>query len=158
MRQEQSEDRPVAGTEGPLRILVRYHAEIPSLEKRENGDWIDLYAAEDVELKQGEWKAVSLGVSMKLPEGYEAHVLPRSSTFRRWGVLQVNAMGIIDESYCGDGDIWYFQALAVRDTVIRKGDRICQFRILRKMPPVVFERTDALTGPDRGGLGSTGDR
>ena len=139
-------------------LYVRYHADIPPIEKRENGDWIDLYAAEDAEMKCGEFKALSLGVSMKLPEGYEAHVAPRSSTFRRWGVLQVNSPGIIDESYCGDGDIWYFQALAMRDTVIRRGDRICQFRIVEKMPPVRIETAERLTGPDRGGLGSTGDR
>ena len=144
--------------ESPKSILIRYHADIPKIGKTENGDWIDLYAAEDTHLEKGEWKLISLGVSMKLPAGYEAHVVPRSSTFRRWGVVQANSIGIIDESYCGDGDIWYFQALAVRDTQIRKGDRICQFRIQQKMPPVVFERTDALTGPDRGGLGSTGDR
>ena len=144
--------------ESPKPILIRYHADIPKIGKTENGDWIDLYAAEDVRLLRGEWKAISLGVSMKLPEGFEAHVVPRSSTFRRWGVLQVNSVGIIDESYCGDGDIWYFQALACRDTEIRRGDRICQFRIVEKMPPVVFEEREALTDPDRGGLGSTGDR
>ncbi len=140
------------------RILIRYHADIPEIRKTEIGDWIDLYAAEDVHLEKGEWKAVSLGVSMKLPEGCEAHVVPRSSTFRRWGVIQVNSVGIIDESYCGDGDVWYFQALALRDTDIRKGDRICQFRIFEKMPPVALEERETLTDPDRGGLGSTGDR
>ncbi len=139
-------------------ILIRYHADIPEIKKTENGDWIDLYAAEDVTLKQGEWKVISLGVSMQLPPGYEAHMVPRSSTFKRWGVLQVNGIGIIDESYCGDGDVWAFQALAVRDTQIRKGDRICQFRIVKKMPPVQLTRTQRLEGPDRGGLGSTGDR
>ncbi len=144
--------------ENELRILIRYHAPIPKVRKIALGDWIDLYAAEDVHLEKGEWKAVSLGVSMKLPAGFEAHVVPRSSTFRRWGVIQVNSVGIIDESYCGDGDIWYFQALAVRDTDIKTGDRICQFRIFRKMPPVSLEETAELTDPDRGGLGSTGDR
>ena len=113
-------------------IRIRSHADIPEIKKTENGDWIDLYAAEDVTLKQGEWRVISLGVSMKLPRGYEAHMVPRSSTFRRWGVLQVNGIGIIDESYCGDGDVWAFQALAVRDTQIRRGDRICQFRIVKK--------------------------
>ncbi len=144
--------------ERALPILVRYHADIPKLSKVENGDWIDLYAAEDARLAKGEWKAISLGVSMKLPRGFEAHVAPRSSTFRRWGVIQVNSVGIIDESYCGDGDIWYFQALALRDTDILKGDRICQFRIVEKLPPVMFEERQHLNDPDRGGLGSTGDR
>ena len=139
-------------------IFIRYHADIPRIEKRENGDWIDLYAAEDVHLKAGECALISLGISVALPKGYEAHVAPRSSTFRRWGVLQANSIGIIDESYCGDNDIWRFQALAMRDTEIKKGDRICQFRIVEKMPPVRLTETDRLTGPDRGGFGSTGDR
>ncbi len=139
-------------------ILIRYHADIPRIEKRENGDWIDLYAAEDVVLKAGEFALISLGVSMALPKGYEAHVAPRSSTFRRWGILQVNSVGIIDESYCGDGDIWRFPALAMRDTKIEKGDRICQFRIEKKMPPVRLTEVDKLSGNNRGGFGSTGDR
>ena len=141
-----------------LKILVRYHADIPKIGKIDVGDWIDLYAAEDTHVEKGEWKLISLGVSMKLPAGYEAHVVPRSSTFRRWGVVQVNSMGIIDESYCGDGDVWYFQALALRETDILKGDRICQFRIFQKMPPVVLEERETLSDPDRGGFGSTGDR
>ena len=144
--------------ESPKPILIRYHADIPKIGKTENGDWIDLYAAEDVRLLRGEWKAISLGVSMKLPEGFEAHVVPRSSTFRRWGVLQVNSVGIIDESYCGDGDIWYFPAVALRDTVIERGDRICQFRIMKKMPDAELETVEFLTAPDRGGIGSTGDK
>ncbi len=141
-----------------LKLLIRYHADIPRIGKIDIGDWIDLYAAEDVHLEKGEWKAISLGISMKLPAGCEAHVVPRSSTFRRWGVIQVNSVGIIDESYCGDGDIWYFQALAFRDTDIKRGDRICQFRVYEKMPPAVFEERETLTDPDRGGLGSTGSR
>jgi dUTP pyrophosphatase len=119
-------------------------------------DWIDLRAAETVTLKAGEWRPISLGISMQLPEGYEAHILPRSSTFKRWGVILPNAMGIIDESYCGDNDIWHFGALAMRDTVIEKGDRICQFRIMEKMPPVRFEEVRLLGNRDRGGFGSTG--
>lgn len=140
-----------------LVIRIKYHGDTPPIEKIAVGDWIDLRAAETVELKAGEWRPISLGISMQLPEGYEAHILPRSSTFKRWGVILPNAMGIIDESYCGDNDIWHFGALALRDTVIEKGDRICQFRIMEKMPPVRFEEVQVLGNRDRGGFGSTGD-
>ena len=119
-------------------------------------DWIDLRAAEDVEMRQGEFRLISLGVAMKLPEGYEAHIVPRSSTFKNFGVIQANHMGVIDGSYCGDNDIWYFPAIAMRYTCIHVNDRICQFRIVKNQPPVSFEETEHLTGTDRGGFGSTG--
>lgn len=121
-----------------------------------NGDWIDLRSAETVELKQGEFRIISLGVSMKLPDGYEAHVVPRSSTFKNYGIIQTNSMGIIDNSYCGNNDIWKFPALALRDTIIHAGDRICQFRIVRKQPSIEFEKVENLNSVDRGGFGSTG--
>ena len=140
------------------KILVRYHADIPPLQKLPQGDWIDLRAAERVEMRQGEYRPISLGISMQLPKGYEAHILPRSSTFKKWGILLVNSMGVIDESYCGDGDVWYFLALATRDTVIEKGDRICQFRITQKMPETELETVELLSAPDRGGIGSTGEK
>ena len=139
-----------------LVIRIKYHGDTPPIERIAVGDWIDLRAAETVTLKAGEWRPISLGISMQLPDGYEAHILPRSSTFKRWGVILPNAMGIIDESYCGDTDIWHFGALAMRDTVIEKGDRICQFRIMEKMPPVRFEEVTVLGNRDRGGFGSTG--
>ena len=140
-----------------MEIQIRYHDdELPRLCALEGGDWIDLRAAERVELKAGEFRIISLGVSMKLPEGYEAPVVPRSSTFKRWGILQTNHMGVIDNAYCGDGDVWGFPALATRDTVIEKGDRICQFRILKKMEPVRFVEVAHLEGANRGGFGSTG--
>lgn len=139
-----------------LVIKIKYHGDTPPIEKIEVGDWIDLRAAEDVTLKAGQWRPISLGVSMELPKGYEAHILPRSSTFKRWGILLPNAMGIIDESYCGDNDVWHFGALAMRDTQIQKGDRICQFRIMEKMPKVRFEQVTVLGNEDRGGFGSTG--
>ncbi len=118
-------------------------------------DWIDLRAAEDVKLKAGEFRLIHLGVAMRLPEGYEAHIVPRSSTFKNFGILQANHMGVIDESYCGPGDWWRFPALAMRDTVIRKNDRICQFRIMKHQPALVFEE-GTLSGENRGGFGSTG--
>ncbi|MCR4936549.1 MAG: deoxyuridine 5'-triphosphate nucleotidohydrolase [Lachnospiraceae bacterium] len=119
-------------------------------------DWIDLRCAEEISLKKGEWKLIPLGVAMELPKGYEAHVVPRSSTFKNFGVIQTNHCGVIDASYCGDGDQWYMPVLAVRDTTIHINDRICQFRIVENQPPVEFIECEHLEGNDRGGFGSTG--
>lgn len=139
-----------------MEIKVKYHADIHPLEKTDNGDWIDLRAAEDVELKAGEFKLISLGVSMKLPEGYEALVIPRSSTFKHWGIRQTNSVGLIDNSYCGDNDIWMFPAEATRDVLIEKNSRICQFRIQKKMENVTITTVDKLESVNRGGFGSSG--
>lgn len=119
-------------------------------------DWIDLRSAEEVVMKKGEFRLIPLGVAMELPKGYEAHVVPRSSTFKNFGVIQTNHMGVIDESYCGDNDQWYFSAYALRDTVIHVNDRICQFRIMEHQPALEFEEVVRLEGEDRGGFGSTG--
>ena len=140
-----------------MQIKIKYHIEgLKKIEAIEKGDWIDLRAAENVTLKQGELKYISLGVSMKLPEGYEAQVAPRSSTFKSWGILQANSLGIIDNSYSGTNDIWKFPAYATRDTVIEVNDRICQFRLVEKMPEVEFIEADKLDEIDRGGFGTTG--
>ena len=139
-----------------MEIKVRYHADIDPIEKTQNGDWIDLRAAEDVELKAGEFKLISLGVSMKLPHGYEAHIVPRSSTFKHWGILQTNHMGVIDNSYSGDNDVWKFPALATRDVLIEKNSRICQFRLVNTMGWVDINTVDHLSDTNRGGFGSTG--
>lgn len=142
-----------------LTIQIKYHTDIDKLDFIEGkSDWIDLRAAETVEMKKGEFRIISLGVSMKLPAGYEAHIVPRSSTFKRWHILQANSMGVIDNSYSGDDDVWGFPAYAVEDTIINKGDRICQFRIMEKMDPVRFVETDHLSDVSRGGFGSTGDK
>ena len=135
-----------------LIIPIRYHDDILPIDAFENGDWIDLRAAEDVEMRAGEFRLISLGVSMQLPEGYEAHIVPRSSTYKHWGIIQANHMGVVDNSYCGDNDIWKFPAIAIRDTMIYKNDRICQFRIAKKQPEFEFEEVDYLEGPDRGGF------
>ena len=119
-------------------------------------DWIDLRAAREVVLKKGDFALIPLGVAMELPKGYEAHVVPRSSTFKNFGIIQTNHMGVIDESYCGDQDQWFFPAYALRDTEIHEGDRICQFRIMEHQPQICFEETDQLGHEDRGGHGSTG--
>lgn len=119
-------------------------------------DWIDLRAAKEVHLKQGEYGLIPLGVAMELPAGYEAHIVPRSSTFKNFGIIQTNHMGIIDETYCGDQDQWFFPAYALRDTVIHVNDRICQFRIMEHQPTVEFETAESLGHENRGGYGSTG--
>ena len=140
-------------------IIIKYHnPNIEKIQKTINGDWIDLRAAERIEMKAGDFKIIPLGVSMKLPEGYEANIVPRSSTFKKWGILQTNSYGVIDNSYSGDNDIWGFPALAMRDTVIEEGDRICQFRITKRMEPVEFIEVEHLEGEDRGGFGSTGTK
>ena len=140
-------------------IKIKYHNKnIDRIKKINNGDWIDLRAAETVELKAGDFKLISLGISMQLPEGYEAHIVPRSSTFKNFGIIQTNHQAVIDESYCGDNDIWRYPAYALRDTIINENDRICQFRIVEKMPSVIFNEVDILNNEDRGGFGSTGTK
>ena len=140
-----------------MKLQIKYHnEEIEKIKKIDKGDWIDLRAAEKVELKQGDFALISLGVSMKLPDGYEAHLAPRSSTFKTWGIIQTNSIGVVDNSYSGNNDIWKMPVYATRDTVVNVNDRICQFRIMPKMPVVDVEEVDNLEGPDRGGFGSTG--
>ena len=119
-------------------------------------DWIDLRAAEEVTLKKGEFRMIHLGVAMQLPKGYEAHIVPRSSTFKNFGIIQVNHMGVVDETYAGPNDWWRMPVLAVRDTQIHKNDRICQFRIMENQPKIVFDEVAHLEHEDRGGHGSTG--
>ena len=138
-------------------IRIKYHNKnIEHVKHVNGGDWLDLRAAETVEMKAGDFKIISLGISVKLPWGYEAHIAPRSSTFRNFGVLQTNGLGVVDESYCGENDVWGFPALAMRDTTIHEGDRICQFRIMKKMEPANLIEVDHMTDESRGGFGSTG--
>lgn len=138
-------------------IKIKYFTnEIDKITKIEKGDWIDLRSAVAIELKKGEFKLIPLGVAMQLPNGYEAHIVPRSSTYKNFGVIQTNHQGVVDESYCGDNDQWFFPAYALRDTVINVNDRICQFRIVEKQPEISFEEVECLGNEDRGGCGSTG--
>lgn len=139
-----------------LQIKVKYHTDITPLEINEKGDWIDLRAAKDVDMTAGDFCLIPLGVSMKLPEGYEVHVVPRSSTFKKCGIIQANHMGVIDNSYSGDEDQWHFPAIALRTTHIHKNDRICQFRLVKNQEPIEFIETDHLDEVNRGGFGSTG--
>lgn len=139
-----------------MKIKIKYFTDIEKIAKIEKGDWIDLRAAEDVTLKAGEFKLIPLGVAMELPAGYEAHMVPRSSTYKKFGIIQTNHQAVIDESYCGDNDQWLYPAYALRDTEIHKGDRICQFRIMEKQPNIEFEEVEQLGNEDRGSFGSTG--
>lgn len=143
------------------KIKIKYHGEQEKLTfigGKNRSNWIDLRSAEDVELKAGEFKLISLGVSMKLPKGYEAHIVPRSSTFKNYGIIQTNSFGVIDNSYSGTNDVWKMPVYATRDTVISKGDRICQFRIMKSMESIKFIEAEELDSTDRNGFGSTGTK
>ena len=137
-------------------IKIKYLKDIQKIERFNVGDWIDLRSAEDINMKAGEYRMIPLGVAMELPEGYEALVAPRSSTFRKYGILLANSVGIIDEAYKGDNDEWNFLAYATKDTKIRKNERICQFRIIQHQPLIHLQEVDSLGNADRGGIGSTG--
>jgi len=137
-------------------IKIKYFNQNCNIQKIEIGDWIDLRSSITVRLVKGEHILIPLGVAMELPYGYEAHILPRSSTFRTYGLVLINGMGVVDESYCGDSDQWYFNAFATMDTVVHEGDRIAQFRIIKKQPFITFYEVDKLNNPDRNGFGSTG--
>lgn len=139
------------------KIQIKYFDnEIDKIAKVSKGDLIDLRAAETVELKKGEYRLIRLGVGMKLPDGYKANVYPRSSTYKNFGIILANSVGQIDNSYSGDEDEWRFPAIALRDTVIHKNDRICQFEIQKIQPEIEFEEVEYLDENSRGGIGSTG--
>ena len=149
----------------PMHIRVKYFNGQQPIEIKANGNWIDLRANEDVFVPKGEARKIPLGIAMELPEGYEAHLLPRSSTFKNFGLIQTNGQGIIDTSYCGDNDEWGMNAFCLHPmtminglegTMVHKGDRICQFRIMESQPEIIFETVETLGNADRGGFGSTG--
>ena len=143
-----------------MQINIRYLSDKIEKLKYIDGksDWIDLRASETVTLKKGESGLIPLGVAIQLPEGYEAHVVPRSSTYKNYGIIQTNSCGVIDETYCGNNDQWYMPVLAMRDTVINQNERICQFRIFEHQPAIEFNEVEWLDGKDRGGFGSTGKK
>ena len=139
------------------KITIKYfNKELEQITINKNGDWIDLRASESIDFKQGEFKLIPLGVGMILPKGYEAHIVPRSSTFKNFGIIQTNHQGVIDNSYSGDNDEWKFPAYAMRDAIINKGDRICQFRIIKRQPNIKFNIVNKLRDVSRGGFGSSG--
>lgn len=146
-------------------IKIKYFEGANKLKSIEKGDWIDLYANKEIFIPKGQRAMIPLGIAMELPKGYEAHIVPRSSTFKTWGIILVNSVGIIDNSYNGDNDQWHFPAYCLESrtivdgregTLIQKGDRICQFRIVENQPSIEFIEVESLGNEDRGGLGSTG--
>jgi len=140
-------------------IKIKYfNRNLEKIKKISKGDWIDLRASETIYLNKGECASIPLGVAMQLPKNYEAHILPRSSTWKNFRIIQTNHMGIIDESYCGDNDQWLLSVYALENTHIKENDRICQFRIVEKMPEFDFEEVEQLDNDDRGGFGSSGVR
>ena len=153
-------------------IRIKYFDDAKKLEKISKGDWIDLYANKEMFIPEGERAMIPLGVAMELPEGYEAHLAPRSSTFKTWGIIQTNHVGVIDHSFCGDNDQWHFPAFCLvgkdrmwlNETVgrkgifIHKGDKICQFRIMEIQPKIEFEEVEHLGNEDRGMCGTTGTK
>ena len=150
-----------------MKIKIKYFDNAKELNVIEKGNWCDLYANKDMFIPEGEKMMIPLGVAMQLPEGYEAHVVPRSSTFKTWGIIQTNHIGIIDNSYCGDNDQWFYPAYCLEPknfidnqygTLIRKGDKIAQFRIIEVQPKLEFEKVELLGNKDRGGFGSTGSK
>ena len=150
-----------------MKIKIKYFDNAKELNMIEKGKWCDLYANKDMFIPEGEKMMIPLGVAMQLPEGYEAHVVPRSSTFKTWGIIQTNHIGIIDNSYCGDNDQWFYPAYCLEPknfidnqygTLIRKGDKIAQFRIIEVQPKLEFEKVELLGNKDRGGFGSTGSK
>lgn len=142
-----------------LKCKVKYHDDsLPRIEKIKQGDWIDLRSSEDILLVKDKHVLIPLGVSIQLPVGYEALLVPRSSSYKKWGFIQPNSPGVIDEAFSGEGDQWKLSVLPMKCARINKGDRICQFRIQEKMPEVIFEEVESLQNEDRGGYGSTGEK
>ena len=139
-----------------MKIQIKYFEGADKIQKIPQGDWIDLKSRETVILNKGDFRLINLGVAMQLPQGFEAHIAPRSSTFKNWGIIQVNSVGVVDESYCGDDDEWKMPVYATRDVTIEKGDRICQFRIVEKQPIIEFNVVNHLNNENRGGFGSSG--
>ena len=140
-----------------MQIKIKYLVKnLQKIEHKDNGDWIDLRCAKNIYLKKGEHKNIPLGVAMQFPSGFEGHLAPRSSTFKNYGILMTNSVGVVDESFCGNNDQWMFSAYATRNTMIKKNDRICQFRIMKKQPKITFIEVNKLNNPNRNGFGSTG--
>ena len=139
-------------------INIKYLSDVPEIKKIVVGDWVDLSAAEDVFLNEGESTIIKLGVAMQLPDGFEALLAPRSSTFKKYGIIQTNSVGVIDETYCGDNDEWGLPVYATRFIHIPKHTRICQFRIIEHQPTLEFRKVQTLGNKNRGGFGSTGEK
>ena len=138
-----------------MEIRINTHGNPTPTNHEGKGDWFDLSVSEDVEIKKGEYKQISLGISIETPVGYTTYIVPRSSTFKHYGIMLVNSVGVIDSSYCSDDDIVSFLALATRDTVIKKGERIAQMMTF-PTPDIKYKEVSVLGNINRGGIGSTG--
>jgi dUTP pyrophosphatase len=142
-----------------MKLKVKYFdPDLIRIEQKEGSDWLDLRASKDIYIGPMEYKLIPMGVAIELPPGYEAHIAPRSSTFKNYGILQVNSVGVVDELFKGNSDEWFMPVLGTRDAKIKKNDRICQFRIVEKQPKLEIEEVEFLENPDRGGHGSTGTK
>lgn len=154
-----------------MKIRIKYFEESTKLKKIAKGNWIDVYANKDVFVKVNERAMIPLGFALELPSGWEAHLAPRSSTFKTWGIIQTNSVGVVDDTYIGDNDQWYMpvyclegknieiiDGVEVKGTWIRKGDKIAQFRIMEVMPEIEFDEVESFGNSDRGGFGSTGSK
>lgn len=148
-----------------MKLRIKYFEGATRLQKIAKGNWIDVYANKDVFIKLGDRAMVPLGFALELPQGWEGHLAPRSSTFKTWGIIQTNSIGVVDDTYIGDNDQWHMPVFCLQGkhieveeqgTWIRKGDKIGQFRIMEVMPEIEFEEVDTFGNSDRGGFGTTG--
>jgi dUTP pyrophosphatase len=150
-----------------MKIRVKYFDGATKLQKIEKGNWIDVYANKDIFVEVNERAMVPLGFALELPKGWEGHLAPRSSTFKTWGIIQTNSVGVVDDTYIGDNDQWHMPVYClqgkdekdgIKGTWIRKGDKVGQFRIMEVMPSIEFEEVESFGNAERGGFGSTGTK
>lgn len=148
-----------------MQIRIKYFDNAVKLKKIAKGNWIDVYANKDVFVEEGSRAMVPLGFALELPEGWEGHLAPRSSTFKTWGVIQTNSVGVVDDTYIGDNDQWHMPVFCLqgkdiqddkKGTLIKIGDKIGQFRIMEVMPQIEFVEVDSFGNEDRGGFGTSG--
>ena len=154
-----------------MKVRIKYFDGATKLEKIAKGNWIDVYARKDIFVPVNERAMIPLGFALELPQGYEGHLAPRSSTFKSWGLIQTNSVGVVDDTYIGDNDEWHMPVYCLtskcRDTIdgktkngtwVRKGDKIGQMRLMEVQPDFEFVEVDYFGNADRGGFGSTGER
>ena len=146
-----------------MKMEIKYFEGATKLKKISKGNWIDVYASKDVFVPLNDRAMIPLGFALELPKGWEGHLAPRSSTFKTWGIIQTNSVGVVDDTYIGDNDQWHMPVYCLDSkneggTWIKKGDKIGQFRIMEVMPEIEFEEVEVFNNSDRGGFGSTGER
>ena len=140
---------------GNLEIKIKYSEGMEPIKQAHEGEWYDLRAAKDYCYVKGDIVKISLGVAIQLPDGYEAIIRQRSSLAGKYGLMMA-CSGVIDNLYCGDDDIWSFQGYAIQSGLVKKNDRICQFRIEKIQPTAEIVKVEKLGNENRGGFGSTG--